>query len=56
MDCFYLVGDYCRAQPSGEEFYKPTSEEKITICQNALKFKDCKRLKTHDMYLRDKTN
>ena len=52
MDCFYLIEGYCRAQASGE-FYKPTSEEKREICQNALKFKDCTRFKTYNLNLRD---
>ncbi len=54
MDCFCLVEDYCRAKISGE-FYKPTPEEKRDICQNALKYKDCVRFKTHNMNLRDNT-
>jgi TATA-box binding protein (TBP) (component of TFIID and TFIIIB) len=35
------------------DFYKPTSPEIREICQNALKFNNCTRLKTYNLYLRD---
>jgi len=56
MDCIYLNGDQCRAQPYIQEvigrvgdtmrFYKPTEEDKNTFCKQP-DFEGCPRFKAY---------
>ena len=61
VDCIYLNGDECRAQPysqrvkgamEGMLFYKPNEEDKKRFCQLASQFKECPRFVAYQNHLR----
>jgi hypothetical protein len=54
MQCIYLVNEACRAQPfidSQSGFYKPTEDEKKTICLDPSQFMSCPRLYQYQAFL-----
>jgi len=55
VNCVYLFGDECRAQPLLDKqagYYKPTEEDKTNFCRNTRMMRTCPRAGLYHEHLR----